>query len=303
MSVSMVALNIIITPFSFRSLTTPVRPCSRRAACIKLNGCHMCLPDPAPRGRRGAWTPAGNVVHANGYAVVGCQTIDVASLRTVVRPAAAGDIDAPTEPLTAALESLPLPELLRLAWPERFVSASAARRACRRSLVLVDGCISSCSTQVSGSVTLELLGRVSAPAPGEGRRGATDNSLAIAYEDDDLAIVFKPAGVPVQGAHDERTSMRTLLVNGLAPSGAEDPLWRPQHVHRLDAPTSGLLVVAKSRSALRELSAAFAERRVRKTYRAVVAGAVHLEHREISDWERMAPTDPDASPDADARGE
>ena len=52
------------------------------------------------------------------------------------------------------------------------------------------------------------------------------------------------------------------------------PLWRPQHVHRLDAPTSGLLVVAKTGAALRTLSACFAARLVRKKYVAVVAGAL-----------------------------
>ena len=87
-----------------------------------------------------------------------------------------------------------------------------------------------------------------------------------------LAVVNKPAGLSVQG------EVRTRLALGLTPTsirgdvGDDQPLWRPQHVHRLDTPTSGLLVCAKTGQALRELSASFAARRVHKRYRALLYG-------------------------------
>jgi RluA family pseudouridine synthase len=171
-----------------------------------------------------------------------------------------------------------LPELLMTIWPDEFESASSARRACRRSIVLVDGSVGRNGQQVSTGSQVELLARVSSPAPSGGRRGpppARADPLQVVFEDGSFAVVYKPAGMPTAGGDSSRTSMRELLVTSMSCDGAPEgdaPLWRPQHVHRLDAGTSGLLVVAKTRGALTGLSAAFAQRAVRKTYRAVVAG-------------------------------
>ena len=120
---------------------------------------------------------------------------------------------------------------------------------------------------------LRLLQRVEAPAGDAGRRRPLAKPLRVIFEDESLAVVFKPAGIAVQGGISSQPSLRELLVGSVAPSrnSTAEPLWRPQHVHRLDAPTSGLLVVAKTGQALRALSASFADRAVRKRYRAVVA--------------------------------
>ena len=165
-----------------------------------------------------------------------------------------------------------LPDLLCTLWPDDFQTASAARRACRRSIVLVDGSVGRNGCGVCAGAQLELLARVSAPELGDhGRRGAppaTAEPLRVVLDDPSFALVFKPAGMPTAGG--EGLSMRELLASSMSCSGApegEAPLWRPQHVHRLDAATSGLLVVAKTRPALSALSASFAERRVHKTYR------------------------------------
>eukprot|EP00966_Prymnesium_polylepis_P081170 1880529-Prymnesium_polylepis.1 len=127
--------------------------------------------------------------------------------------------------------------------------------------------------------------RVAAPSPGSGRRGRADEgALTVVYEDESLAVVYKPEGVAVQGASSDELQgppLRSLLANSLQPSrdAAAQPLWRPQHVHRLDGPTSGLLVVAKTGQALRALSSGFKERLVHKRYRAVVAGRVAADGR------------------------
>ena len=63
-----------------------------------------------------------------------------------------------------------------------------------------------------------------------------------------------------QGASGEMMGAHACLPHSLAPSAVPGVLGRPTHVHRLDAPTGGLLVVAKTSAALRELSIAFAER-------------------------------------------
>ena len=177
---------------------------------------------------------------------------------------------------------LPLPEMLRQLWPGRFTSASAAKKACRRRLVIVNGAVGTTDLLVPSGASLELLGRSSAPAPGVGRRAllSPEHLLRCVYEDEDLAIVWKPAGMSCGGGGGPSASglpsLRTALAASIQPSRLSEmqPLWRPQHVHRLDAPTCGLLIAAKTSQALRTLSAAFADRLVQKTYRAVVAGTL-----------------------------
>ena len=104
--------------------------------------------------------------------------------------------------------------------------------------------------------------------------------LDIVYEDDDLAVVNKPAGMMVHagaGATEDARN-RGTLVNALLHrfgqlSGVGGPL-RPGIVHRLDKATSGLVVVAKNDEAHRKLGAQFARREVKKTYIALVHGWV-----------------------------
>ena len=110
------------------------------------------------------------------------------------------------------------------------------------------------------------------PVPLQLRPVAMD--LRVAYEDDDLLVVDKAAGVVV---HPGAGTGEDTLVHGLL-SHCGDSLRgiggteRPGIVHRLDRETSGLLVVAKTEAAFRGLAEQFMERSVRKEYRALVAG-------------------------------
>ncbi|MEO8825331.1 MAG: RluA family pseudouridine synthase [Chthoniobacterales bacterium] len=99
--------------------------------------------------------------------------------------------------------------------------------------------------------------------------------LSILYEDDDLLVINKPAGVTVHpgaGRHDH------TLVNGLlhycASLSVIGGVQRPGIVHRLDRETSGCIVVAKNDLSHQELSRQFAAREVTKVYLAVVAGRI-----------------------------
>jgi 23S rRNA pseudouridine1911/1915/1917 synthase len=106
--------------------------------------------------------------------------------------------------------------------------------------------------------------------------------LRIAYEDADLCVVDKPAGMATHPAPGARagTLVNALLaaVGTLAPS--DDPL-RPGIVHRLDRDTSGLLIVAKSARALPALQRAIRQREVERRYHAVVWGAMPAPHGTI----------------------
>jgi 23S rRNA pseudouridine1911/1915/1917 synthase len=102
--------------------------------------------------------------------------------------------------------------------------------------------------------------------------------LRVVYEDDDLLIVDKPAGLvvhPSAGHHDGDTLVNALLAraNGSEYGGIAG-VARPGIVHRLDRDTSGLLMVAKYDAAQQSLMAQLKARRIRKTYQALVAGNV-----------------------------
>ena len=104
-----------------------------------------------------------------------------------------------------------------------------------------------------------------------------DIAVAVVYQDDDLLIVDKPAGLVVHpsAGHDSGTLVNALLGMGeeLAPSGIAG-VQRPGIVHRLDRDTSGLLMVARTDAAQASLQAQLKARRVKKTYLALVQGQV-----------------------------
>jgi 23S rRNA pseudouridine1911/1915/1917 synthase len=98
-------------------------------------------------------------------------------------------------------------------------------------------------------------------------------SLEVLFEDDDLIVINKPAGLVVHpgAGHREHTLVNALLNHCTTLSGIGGKE-RPGIVHRLDKETSGCLVAAKNDSAHRDLSRQFAERTVEKIYLALVAG-------------------------------
>jgi 23S rRNA pseudouridine1911/1915/1917 synthase len=107
---------------------------------------------------------------------------------------------------------------------------------------------------------------------------APDITLQVVYEDDDVLIVDKPAGLvvhPSPGHRDGDTLVNALLARaGGAEYGGIAGVARPGIVHRLDRDTSGLLMVAKNDRAQGSLMTQLKARRVRKTYLALVAGSV-----------------------------
>jgi len=114
------------------------------------------------------------------------------------------------------------------------------------------------------------------------RAVAEDLPLAIVYEDDDLVVVDKPAGMVVHVGAGVRsgTLVNALLhhISSLSRAGGE---LRPGIVHRLDKMTSGLVLVAKNDLAHRQLTAQFKSREIHKTYVALVHGRVSNPSGEI----------------------
>jgi 23S rRNA pseudouridine1911/1915/1917 synthase len=99
---------------------------------------------------------------------------------------------------------------------------------------------------------------------------ATPVPFTVAYEDDHLLVVDKPAGVVVHPARGHRTGTLAQALEGRG-AGGDEP-WRAGIVHRLDRDTSGLLVVAKDDAVHRRLKAMLSGRRIQREYLALVDG-------------------------------
>ncbi len=109
-----------------------------------------------------------------------------------------------------------------------------------------------------------------------------DLPLQIVYEDDDLLVVNKPAGMAVHvGAGVKSGTLVNALLHHVGKLSAAGGELRPGIVHRLDRMTSGLVVVAKNDCAHRELSAQFKAREVQKAYLALVHGRLTHDRGEI----------------------
>jgi 23S rRNA pseudouridine1911/1915/1917 synthase len=136
-------------------------------------------------------------------------------------------------------------------------------------LVLVDGKPSKGAHRLREGEKIAVEAQARPPMRAE----AESIPLDILYEDADVIVVNKPAGMTVHaGAGNTRgTLVNALLGRGQALSQAGDAL-RPGIVHRLDKETSGAIVVAKNDFAHAKLAEAFRRRTVKKTYIALVEG-------------------------------
>ena len=99
--------------------------------------------------------------------------------------------------------------------------------------------------------------------------------LDVLYEDDHLAVVFKPPGIMTRG--NTRRTVHRALRHNMAISPLHDALPMPDPCHRLDYKTAGLLLVARTVSARAGLLPMFAERRIHKRYRALILGKLEGE--------------------------
>ena len=143
------------------------------------------------------------------------------------------------------------------------------QRAIAAGKVHVDGEPRSKSFRLRGGERLTIEIERDAPIAPEGP------SVPIRYEDEHLVVIVKPAGVvthPTAGRRDG-TLVNRLLGMGVPLAPAGGPL-RPGIVHRLDAGTSGLMVVAKTDPAYAALRSMFRAHTVQRAYLALVRGAV-----------------------------
>lgn len=149
---------------------------------------------------------------------------------------------------------------------QNIATKSALKKVLKKQLITVNQTIATTATFIKGGECIQLV--IEAPtAP----KRKLDLSLNVLFEDNYMAAIEKPAGILVSGNHFK------TIVNGLnqnlRPSELPDATG-PQPVHRLDYATTGILLIGKTSSSIRELNKLFANKSIQKTYYAIAIGAM-----------------------------
>ncbi len=149
-------------------------------------------------------------------------------------------------------------------------SRNKVQKAIKDGHVLVNGKLEKSSYIMQPGDKIEI----SLPKPPAPEAKPEDIPINIVYEDEELLVVNKEAGMVVHPAFGNwsGTMVNGLLYHADTLSKDDEETLRPGIVHRLDKDTSGLLVVAKNEVAHKKLSEQFAEKSVERTYWAIVWG-------------------------------
>jgi 23S rRNA pseudouridine955/2504/2580 synthase len=184
-------------------------------------------------------------------------------------------------------------------WPH--LNHIAIQKLARSGQIRVDGARAKPDTRLHAGALIRVPPLPDAPAEGE-KPGLSARDVAYAkslvlYEDEEVLALNKPHGLAVQGGTKTVKHVDRLL------SAWGEGLERPRLVHRLDRDTSGVLLLGKTPGAAARLSGAFAKRRVKKIYWAIVCGnpkpaegviELHLMKKGVGDRELVVPADPKA---------
>jgi len=155
------------------------------------------------------------------------------------------------------------------------LSRARVQELLEQGLVLVNGSPAKPSLKLRGGEQVIVEARQRPPLRAE----AEKIPLNVLYEDDDVLLVSKPAGMSVHAGagNSSGTLVNALLGRGqnLSRGGSDaDDQLRPGVVHRLDKETSGVIVIAKNDFAHARLAESFRSRAVKKTYIALVQGTL-----------------------------
>jgi 23S rRNA pseudouridine1911/1915/1917 synthase len=141
---------------------------------------------------------------------------------------------------------------------------SGIKKAIKKELIFIDGILATTSKYISGGEKIELF---------ESENSSTferlELDLEVLFEDDYIAIIYKPAGILVSG--NKFVTIANSLSQNLKKSNQVDAV-KPQPIHRLDYPTSGLLLIGKTSAAIQQLGDLFKKKEIQKTYFAITIG-------------------------------
>jgi len=140
---------------------------------------------------------------------------------------------------------------------------SGFKKAIKKGLVFVNGKRATTALFINGGECIELFKEEAST------KKQFIFPLEVIFEDEYLAIIFKPAGIVISG--NSFATIANALEQNLKKSSHKDAIL-PRPVHRLDYPTSGLLLIGKTNSATIALTKLFEEKKIEKTYHAVTIG-------------------------------
>ena len=147
-----------------------------------------------------------------------------------------------------------------------YTSRQGIKKAIKRGNILLDG------KKAETGIFVKAEQKITVIEDETNESASFDLDLTILYEDDDLAIIRKPAGISVSG--NTKKNIANALKNNLKPSSKADALFQAKPTHRLDKGTSGLLLVAKTNASCILLNEFFSTKKIQKTYYAVVEGQI-----------------------------
>ncbi|MCX2680310.1 RluA family pseudouridine synthase [Galbibacter sp. EGI 63066] len=141
---------------------------------------------------------------------------------------------------------------------------SALKKALKKQYITVNGAIASTATYIKGGETITLSIPEVIPS-----KKKLIFPLQVLFEDEHLALTHKPAGILVSG--NSFKTVANALPQNIKASTLPDAT-KPQPVHRLDYPTTGILLIGKTNSSIRALNKMFEDKEIEKTYYAVTIG-------------------------------
>ncbi len=178
----------------------------------------------------------------------------------------------PTHEVKQLNQSTRLSDYLVGLFPE-LPTRSSIKKALKRKQINVNG-----QFQPSG-YWVQIKDIITFQAPDLTPKKILELSIPILFEDDYLAIIHKPAGISVSG--NQFYTIQNALLHNLRLSTQKDAI-RPLPVHRLDNPTSGLLIIAKTQGARIALGDLFLRKQITKQYHAIIIGKIQEEGQIIT---------------------
>jgi 23S rRNA pseudouridine1911/1915/1917 synthase len=145
---------------------------------------------------------------------------------------------------------------------------SGIKKAIKRELIFIDGGLATTSKFIYGGENIELF-----QSENSSTFKRLELNLEVLFEDDYLAIIYKPAGILVSG--NKFVTIANGLPQNLKKSRLSDAV-KPQPTHRLDYATSGILLVGKTSTAITKLGKLFENKEIQKTYFAITIGQMNL---------------------------
>ena len=145
------------------------------------------------------------------------------------------------------------------------VSRKAFTKLIKANLVQVNNMIGSTATPLLGGETITIFRDQTLS-----NKPSITIPLDVIFEDQHLAIIYKPPGIEVSG--NKKYTIANALVKALKKSNQKDALQRPEPIHRLDYPTSGCLLIGKTASSVMKLNKSFQEKKIHKIYYAITIG-------------------------------